>query len=356
MFKYSNKPISLHLKIILIFALFFSCQEKKELRHIERSFYYWKSVFKLTDFDQEQLHKVQVKTLYVKFFDVVWNKNLKKALPVAVLRANENFISLQNNFRVQIIPVIFITNECLQKIDSSQIQILAENIYTLTTQLTNKYAFNNIPEVQFDCDWTASTRANYFLLLEKSKALWKNAVLPISATIRLHQVKYILKTGVPPVDKGLLMCYNMGNLKNPAVKNSIIEKKELQKYTVHLSSYPLPLDIALPLFDWKVLFRNNAYTGLIQDLPDAVFSESFIKRNHNRYEVTTDTLLHGYSLKKGDVLRNEQSDYNEIMEAAKLISKQLKNTQPRVALYHFDSLILSKYTNHELESIYNSLR
>jgi hypothetical protein len=152
------------------------------------------------------------------------------------------------------------------------------------------------------------------------------------------------------------MCYNMGNLKNPATKNSIIETEELKKYLGNLSNYALPLDVALPLFDWKVLFRNNTYTGLIENLPDAVLINSFALKKENRFELLKDTLLQGYDLKKGDILRSEQSDYSEILSAAGEVNKRLKNTRPRVSLYHLDSVILNKYTLHELEAIYNSMR
>jgi hypothetical protein len=97
------------------------------------------------------------------------------------------------------------------------------------------------------------------------------------------------------------------------------------------------------------------YTGLIQGLPSTAFSNSFCTRTGNRYRILKDTLLQGYDLKKGDMLRDEQSDINEVLAAAKEISKQIKNTRLRVSLYHLDSVILSKYSIHELESIYNSL-
>ncbi|HQW84267.1 MAG TPA: hypothetical protein PK987_07405, partial [Ferruginibacter sp.] len=201
--------------------------------------------------------------------------------------------------------------------------------------------------------WTASTKNKYFALLNNFHALKPNTTL--SATIRLHQVKYVAKTGIPPVNRGLLMCYNMGNLKDPATKNSIIETAELQKYISGLVSYPLPLDVALPLFDWKVLYRNNVYKGLIQNLPNMVFNNSFSQKKENRYVILKDTLLQGYNLQNGDIIRDEQSNYKEIISAAKAVNHQLKNTRLRVSLYHLDSVILNKYTNHELESIFNSL-
>jgi hypothetical protein len=270
-------------------------------------------------------------------------------LPVAKLQASRD--QLQGGFTI--IPVVFITNECIQRIDTSQVKQLAENIYNLILEIKQANGFDSIPEIQIDCDWTEATKEKYFLLLNNLKPQSTNQKL--SATIRLHQIKFLSKTGVPPVDRGLLMCYNMGNLKNPATNNSILETEEIKKYTGNLSRYPLPLDVAFPLFNWKVLYHNNIYSGLIQGLPDAVFSNSFCSKSGNRYQVLKDTLLQGYDLKKGDMLRDEQSDIKEVLASAAEISRHLKNTPLRVSLYHLDSVILSKYSTHELESIYNSL-
>lgn len=351
-----------YLLLFVIYSVYsFSCHQKKGSRQIERSFYYWRSVLKLSGFEKQQLDSLAIKTLYIKFFDVVWDETQQQASPVAKLLIDEvSLASLRqdgtNSFFFNVIPVIFITNECMQKIDSAQIQTLAENINTLTTRLIQSYSFNNIPELQFDCDWTTVTKDKYFLLLSKTKKIWKNTAIPISATIRLHQIKFMSKTGTPPVDKGLLMCYNMGNLKNVATHNSIIETKELKKYIGNISTYSLPLDVALPLFDWKVLYRNGTYAGLIQHLPTGIFTTAFATIEGNRYKIIKDTLLQGYTLKKGDEIRDEQSNYSEIMDVGCEVGKRLKNSPLRVVLYHIDSLLLSKYSIHELESIYNSLR
>ena len=345
----NHKRIGILISIILMFSsLNFCCKAKRETRQIERSFYYWKSVFNLSTFEKQTMATLGVNTLYLKFFDVDWDEESRLAKPVAKIRIED---SAYRNYNV--IPTVFITNSCIQKISSLQVNELAENIQKLLKEIIFSHNFNNIPEIQFDCDWTESTKEKYFALLNNFKALKPGA--KISATIRLHQIKFIAKTGVPPVDRGLLMCYNMGNLKNPATDNSILETREMKKYISGLSNYPLPLDIALPLFDWQVLYRNNIYTGLIQNLPETVFSNSFSEKKGNRYLLLKDTLLHGYDLRKGDMIRNEQTDITEVLAAANEISKQLKNTRPRVSLYHLDSVLLNKYTTHELETIYNSL-
>lgn len=347
--KYKYK-LSISLMLIGITALVFSCKEKRANRGIERSFYYWKSVFKLTEPEQQKLEALDIKTIYIKFFDVDWSVAEQAPVPVARLQ-QAGYIPGKN---INVIPTVFISNECIKKTDSSQVQQLAESMYKLTQGIINANGFDRIAEIQIDCDWTASTKALYFQLLQYTKKLWGK--VPVSATIRLHQIKFLSKTGVPPVDRGLLMCYNMGNLKNPATKNSIIETAELKKYIGNLSSYSLPLDVAFPLFDWKVLFRNNVYNGLIENMPDSLFTSSFTVKTANRFTLLKDSLLHGYDLKKGDILRSEQSDYTEIISAAAEINERLKNTRPRVSLYHLDAVILNKYTLHELETIYNSLR
>lgn len=352
----TDKWIYVTLLRLLILCTLFSCNEKKEPRNIEPSFYYWKSIFNLNEFEKQKLDSLKVKTIYLKFFDVDWDEVTRKPLPVAKLQVTGK----EQLKGFSIISTVFITNECIQKIDSSQVKQLAENIYSLILEIKQANGFDSIPEIQIDCDWTEATKEKYFLLLNNLKLQTTNlptgqAGYKLSATIRLHQIKFLSKTGVPPVDRGLLMCYNMGNLKNPATNNSILKMAELKKYTGNLSRYPLPLDVAFPLFNWKILYRNNIYSGLIQGLPDAAFSSSFCSKSGNRYQVLKDTLLQGYDLKKGDMLRDEQSDIKEVLAAAGEISRHLKNTPLRVSLYHLDSVILSKYSTHELESIYNCL-
>ena len=327
----------------------FSCNEKKEYRKIEPAFYYWKSSFQLSDFEKRKLDSLKVHVLYIKFFDVDWDEATRQNIPKALIRFQDSGYQ-----SYKIIPTVFITNECFKNIAANQVPALAEKTKQLIAQLIANNSIKNVSEIQIDCDWTATTKEKYFSFLTEFKK--NNPSTLLSATIRLHQIKFITKSGVPPVDKGLLMCYNMGNLKNPATRNSIIEAEELKKYTGNLGSYSLPLDVALPLFDWKVLFRANEYRGLIQHLPDSVFTGNLFKKTFNNYEVLKDSLLQGYELKKGDILRNEESQYKEIIAVADQLNKKLKNTPQRVSLYHLDSITLSKFSIHELESIFNSLR
>jgi hypothetical protein len=362
MCKDTNKVYFLNWMLLLSFSFLMSCNQKSEPRQIERSFYYWKSNLHLSTLEKKALDTLGVKTLYIKFFDIDWNAQQQKALPIAKLTTNENSLAdvretkYVKTLKFTVIPTVFITNETFLHIDTASITTLVNNTYNLITNTIALYAFDNIGGIQFDCDWTENTKEKYFAFLSASKKIYANSNMEISATIRLHQIKFLSKTGVPPVDKGMLMCYNMGNLKNPLTKNSIIETAELKKYISNLPLYPLPLDVALPLFEWNVLFRKNMYNGILRDFLIDSFSSSFTTKKENNFTLLKDTFLQGYQLQKDDVIRNEKSNYPTIIEVANEINQRLKNTQLRVSLYHLDSVILTKYKTHELETIYNSLR
>jgi hypothetical protein len=344
----------LRLLLFILSLFLFACNNapKHNDRKIEPSFYYWKSNFKLSDIEKQTLDTLQIKTLYLKFFDVAWDDISSSPIPIVQVRISDS--AYLHASTLQIIPTIFITNECIFKIDSSQIKILAKKISLLTKSIITNNGLQNIREIQIDCDWTAATKEKYFSILNKLQALDKAVIF--SATIRLHQIKYLQKTGVPPVTRGMLMCYNMGNLTNVETENSILETKELQKYIGDLQHYPLPLDVALPLFDWKVLFRNGKFKSLINDMPDAVLNTALFKKNKNVFTAVQDSIIFGYDIKKGDVLRNEQCDYDDILKSAQIINEKISNKSYRVSLYHLDTLTLKKYSTHEMENIFNALR
>jgi hypothetical protein len=344
------------LRVLFFIPFFFFCAchttPKHNERNVERSFYYWKSTFKLSDAEKQTLDTLKIKTLYLKFFDVAWDDVSASAIPIAQLRISDSVYLRQSP--LNIIPTIFITNECILKIDSTQIKLLAKKISTLTKNIIANNGLQNIHEKQIDCDWTSSTKEKYFAILNELQALDKT--INFSATIRLHQIKYLNKTGVPPVASGMLMCYNMGNLTNIETKNSIVEVKELQKYISDLQHYPLPLDVALPLFDWKVLFRNGKFKSLINDIPDTFLQTALFKKSENVFTALKDSLIFGYDIKKDDILRNEQCNYDDIVRSTQLINEKITNNNLRVSLYHLDTVTLKKYTTHEMENIFNAMR
>jgi hypothetical protein len=330
------------LFLFFFFILLAHCKQNPE-RDVHPSFYYWKTNFFLTEKEKTVLQKLSIKSLYAKFFDVEWNKAANAPRPIATINFKQT--SPSNTI---ITPVVFITNETIAKSSAKQIIELASNVIKLLTSIVANNHLSISNEVQIDCDWTASTRGKYFQLLKgiKTHPFLKNKLL--SATIRLHQLKFISVNGIPPVDKGLLMCYNMGNLKHPEVKNSIIELNELKKYTNNLNTYPLPLDIALPVFSWYVWFHGIEYRGLIHNFPD--------EEKQQKILFEKDTTINGYNFKKDDWLRYENSNAKEVIEAGKHLGKKLGSKTVNVILYHLDENNFDNYKEYELEDMFNSLK
>jgi hypothetical protein len=311
---------------------------------VQRSFYYWRSVYKPGEKEKAILKDLSIDHLYIKFFDVVWDPLQNTPRPVAKVLFSETPSTT-------ITPVVFITNETLQNIKPEAVDSLANNINRLLVSTTTTKKLILSKEVQIDCDWTKGTREKYFKLLNtlRTQNFFKSKTL--SATIRLHQLKFVSESGVPPVDKGLVMCYNMGNLRHPETKNSIIDAEELAKYIKNLNLYSLPVDIALPLFDWYVKFDGNEYKGLVHsfNLP-----ESFQKQKRINFE--SDTIINNIPFRKGEWLRYENSDVFAIRQTIYLLKQKLKQKELNVILYHLDENSLKYYTSYELEDIFNSFR
>lgn len=344
----------MRLLFIIPVVILFSCKShtKEKPRLVERSFYYWKSVFQLNREEKELLTGLKIQHLYIKYFDVDWDAVRSQAIPIAQITAPAStfFITKQ----LEIVPTIFITNETIFKINIEQIEPLANKIVELVNQINSNFGITSLKEWQIDCDWTSTTKDKYFTLLKLLQQ--KKSSVIFSVTIRLHQIKYLNKTGVPPVKKGMLMCYNMGNLSNINTGNSILDVGELRKYIGGLKSYPLNLDVALPLFEWKILFRKNTFKGILENLPDSLLTKNLFTKKGNRYTAIADIILQGYEIKKNDVLREEISSYEDVIKAAALINEKLQGDSINVSIFHLDNLTLRKRKLHELENIYDAMR
>ncbi|POY35821.1 hypothetical protein C3K47_13800 [Solitalea longa] len=340
---------TLHL---FVFIFFISACKSDKHHFVEPAFYYWKTSFKLNQSETQALQSLNAKHLYIRFFDVDWDEARKKPVPVSPTTFNQSIPAA-----VAVIPVVFITNKTLLKVDSAGVEELAFNIMHFVQKQCELQTIQPA-EIQIDCDWTKQTMFRYFQLLRKIKQHPFLRAKKLSATIRMHQVKYQEITGIPPVDKGLLMCYNMGDLKKYGDHNSILDLQAIEDFLARLNHYPLKLDVALPLFSWSVLFRNELFAGLMRGFKNADFRNKkyFEKHGERLYKVLYDVNLNGYSLKKGEVVRDENYAANDVIDAAQFCSRRLNSDSVRVILFHLDSSILKNYHTNELEKIYHSFR
>jgi hypothetical protein len=333
----------------LILFCFQSCK-KSEARSV--SFYHWKTRYSIAESERDLLKKVNSEKLYLRFFDLVFSQEENRVLPTATLQMSR----VDSILDLQIIPVIYITNEVFQKeTKPSQIKFIADQTLRKILRLKEKHFAKNtdFPEIQIDCDWTISTKEAYFTFLEelqKSELLNKfgKDSIELSATIRLHQVKFPEKTGVPPVDKATIMFYNVGDLGSTEETNSILNIEKTASYLSRLNEYPLEYNVALPIFGWGVLYRDDQLVGILSDLDEKQLTESFIVSDQeNWFVATTDSYINGSFVYKGDKLRQENVTFSDFKKLQELISEAM-DREYSVILYHINSATLQNLDINEL--------
>jgi hypothetical protein len=312
------------------------------------AFYYWETNFKLDTTDVEYLKSLEVNKLYLRFFDVDFES---QAVPVGPVRFDTKIPA-----SLEIIPVVFITKNTISKLDTAGIRDLSNKISTrIKKEIKRTQIGNQVHEIQMDCDWTNSTRDKYFYLLNQ---LQKDLDYEISATIRLHQYKYHVNN-VPPVKKGMLMCYNINNPVKFDVNNSLFNKEEVMSYVKDVK-YPLPLDIAMPTFSWGVVFDNNKqFIGLSNGmrLAEVKSDTNFLETVYDHtYLVKHDTYNYDRYLSEGSLVRIEECNIQEVQEVTSYLKDQLKHDKLTVSIYHYNSLQKNDENKEQILLLFNAAR
>lgn len=269
------------------------------------TYYHWETVLAPTP--QQRALLVGHDRLYVKVFDVSWEAGA--AVPAAEKMLVDT-VGLP-----PLTPVIFITNEVLQRTSATGISALARQLVEHTENILP----TTFPELQLDCDWTAGTKERYFALIRAIKDLRPGR--SVTCTIRLHQYRDRSAQGTPPADRGTLMAYNTGALGEWATENSIIDAAALHNYLGDQPAYPLPLDIAVAAYDWALVFRRGELIQLINepDLIQLADTSLFVPLSLTRYQVKKGNYLNGTYLYPDDLLRYEIARPEAIDSTAKAV-------------------------------------
>src|SRR5882724_3916058 len=106
------------------FFIVFACSCARQ-KTTDRAFFYCKEHLSLNKKEMQELQQAGVKKLYVKFFDVGWNATTQTPIPAARLIISKDTRDWLMKNGVEIIPVIFMTNECLENIYNQRYQDLA---------------------------------------------------------------------------------------------------------------------------------------------------------------------------------------------------------------------------------------
>ncbi len=336
----------------VLFVVASACHN--EPQSSRRAFYHWKTRLSLAEAQRAYLDRLGVDKIYVKFFDVDWDEAYAGPVPLAEVE-----IDTQRLQGLEVVPCVFITNRTIAQMPDAAVPELVDRILRKTEELTLQYPGMHIREWQVDCDWTASTRDRYFALLELLREKLKPRGVILSATVRLHQYQRPEQTGVPPVDRGMLMCYNTGDLESWEEENSILSKKDVGLYVQSAGPYPLPLDVALPVFSWGVLFRNGRMIRLIHGMWPEHLADTgrFRPISPYRFKVVKSTYFQGHYLYEGDLLRIEAPTIYDLEGSADMMRRVLRHSDKRAdaAFYHLDSAVVRRFPAEKLSAIWHML-
>jgi hypothetical protein len=331
-----------------IFAIFFcllhfSCFHRSR----EISFYYWRTRFKLDSIENDALRFNGVKTLQVRYFDVDFVPDDSIAKPVSPVVFESSLIDLN------IIPVIFIKKRVFERIREDSINSLANSIFRLVSSIS--HSIKKAPDgIQFDCDWTEKTKEKYFLFLRSYRSLTKSG---ISCTIRLHQVKYPAMAGIPPVDYGVLMFYNMGDI-NTGAGNSVYQKEVAEKYSPSIKSYPLALDLALPIFSWALQLREGRVIQLLNKMsfPQFENDSNFIRVSLNRYSVKSACFRGGYYFRENDSVKVERVSKENLFDIVTQVNANSNHKIRNLVFYDLDQRNIALYDKNIFREIRSRIR
>ena len=310
----SLKKVFFQVVCLPALVLLTGCKQEAESPVSGHAAYYWSTVFKLSDVQRSFIRDHTIQRLYVRYFDVVMGQE-GEPMPNATIQFKDTFP--QN---LEIVPTVFILNECMAQETSG----LAHKIAARILQMNETHDVKGVSELQIDSDWTITPRRNFFAFLDELRPLAKAKGIALSATIRLHQ----LSQPVPPVDRGVLMVYNTGDVTRFDCHHPILDLNDVRQYLRHLKNYDLPLSAAYPLFSWRVLFRNGRYVGI----------------------------MHGDDLPviDGDSIALRQPDMPHIMEAREAIGRLRSDIHHEVILYDISEQNITRFKTNDYETIFGN--
>jgi hypothetical protein len=312
------------------------------------AFYFWRTRFELSAPERDALARLHANRLYLRFFDIAWQGE-----PVPV---GEVTLAERPPPGVEVVPVLYVANAIFQRpVDP---EALAEKAWARARGLARNGGFD-FREIQLDCDWSDSTRDAYFAFARTMRRLAADSGVRVSATIRLHQVKYRQRTGVPPVDRGMLMFYNVGRLEADPARSSVFNLEDAERYTATLDTYPLPLDAVLPIFSWAIHSRAGSVVGLMEKPESAALdaAPALRRTSADHYAAQSSGFFNGSYLREGDQLAIESVPADRLRQAALALRGRLRSDSNfTVAFFDLDERNLHAHPPEELGPVAASVR
>lgn len=354
-----------HICLSLFALVALTACTRQSIKNVDtaRAMYFWRTDFRLSEEETAFLRAHDISKIYLRYFDVTVTE-AGQVMPNATVSFTTDTLK-----GIEIIPTVFIVENCLQhNMDS-----IAQKLVARILQMNQTHHRGNVKEIQIDCDYTHRSRERFYAFLNEMRNELQPKGIRLSATIRLHQ----LSMPPPPVDYGALMVYNTGNVANPNGRNPILSIEDVVPFLKKLDEYPLPLCAAYPIFDWVALYGNAApsqlqTTNTKHQTPNTqlrylLYGHSledttlYKPLEDGKYLVVASRTLPttlgrdaaGIHLHVGDTIRHWQCDISDILKVKNAVEKHRSGINNRVILYHLDKQSLNHYKHEDYEKIFS---
>jgi hypothetical protein len=111
--------------------------------------------------------------------------------------------------------------------------------------------------------------------------------------------------------------------------------------------YPLPLDVALPVFSWTLIYREGEFWKIINGIPPDLQDTTRFQRqlpDTSQLQVKKGTFLAGHYLRPGDRLRVETMSADGLQEAAKLAARVDLAPDLTLAFFYLDTTLIRHFS------------
>jgi len=314
--------------------------------------------------NRAQLDQIQLKDLLITNFKLDWSAAYGSAYPYFSRKNEYYYINLSG---LNYTPRIAITNRVFQytpvseipelaRRTSEKINIVSEKIWSATQPRDFRYYTveekkksptdpswrTSIKEIQIDCDWDQHTQSAYFLFVELLQKYFPG--IAINCTIRPKHYVERRKLGIPPVKRATFL-YENPNRTVPELRRMFKGKP-----------YPLPLDVALPLWNWVQWSRNEQFLGAMHWNATSSFdpeyssfgsgvNNQFSSIDSTGFRILRDTVVDGQFLLKNDRLVKSPTDTMAIKSFFTTLNQKNAVANRQVILIDWDVKKLKAYAS-----------
>ena len=154
------------------------------------------------------------------------------------------------------------------------------------------------------------------------------------------------------------MVYNISDLRHYSPTNSIFEDSKANPYFTSTAKYPLPLDIVLPAYSWCLVFRDQKFYQIENDLSENDLKKlSFLEKGVGAfYRVKQDTVFHDLFSVPVMKLSQKVSGSKPYCRQPGCLKKARNTADFSVAFFELSESEITNYSYETFEDIYHSFR